>query len=253
MKYFNFIDNKPTNYVIFSNETKKDSYNGRSKTDIMLTSFAPVNYIFFALPMSKNSNDFDVFGAIRSLRAFAKDNKPTRIFGLPQFLYATLKKMKEMSEPPIILNPNSLVLIGGGWKNYDENRINKLDFYKKINKQLGIPIERCRDIYSAVEHPLPYIECKNHNFHEPIYSRVFIRDVKTLEVLPCGKLGFLSLVSPYLLSAPANSIVMADLAVKYDTQCGCGIERPFFEIIGRSGTNKSRGCAISASKVLKDF
>lgn len=252
MNYFNLIDNNPTNYVIFSHETEKDSSLGTANTDMMLTSFAPVNHVFCALPKGRNSNDFDVWGAIRAFRAFAKSDKPVRIFGLPQFLYVTLNKMEEISESPIKLSSNSLVLLGGGWKGYDDNRIDKLLFYKKINKQLGIPLHRCRDMYAALEHPLPYIECENHHFHEPIYSRVLIRDVKTLEVLPDDKLGFLNFISPHLLSAPANSIIMPDLAVKYPaSKCGCRIDKPFFEVVGRSGVNKSRSCAISAMEILR--
>ncbi len=252
INYFDFIDTNPTNYILFSHETDQNSTLGTANTDLMLTSFAPINHIFCALPKGKNSNDFDVWGAIRAFRAFAKDDKPVRIFGLPQFLYVILNKMEEISEPPVKLNFNSLVLLGGGWKNYDDNRIDKLSFYKKINKQLGIPLNRCRDMYAALEHPLPYIECENHHFHEPIYSRVLIRDVKTLDVLPEGELGFLNFISPHLLSAPANSVIMPDLAVKYPaSKCGCGINKPFFEVIGRSGINKSRSCAISAVEILR--
>lgn len=252
MEYFNLIDVHKTNYILFSHEIDQNSSLGTANTNLMMTCFAPVNHVFCALPKSRNSNDFDVWGAIRAFRTFAKDDKPVRILGLPQFLYATLNKMEEISEPPVKLNTKSLVLLGGGWKNYDDNRIDKLEFYKKINKQFGIPLSRCRDTYSALEHPLPYIECENHNFHEPIYSRVLIRDVKTLEVLPDGKLGFLNFISPHVLSAPANSIIMPDLAVKYPaSECGCGINKPFFEVIGRSGINKSRSCAISAMEILQ--
>lgn len=251
--YFGLFSGVLTNYVVFSQEIDDDDILGKANTDKLLTNLAPANVIFNTMPKVGTSNEFDIWGAIRAFRVFEKDKKPLRILGFPAFLFKTLELMQKIKESSLNFDPeNSLVLLGGGWKNDDDIRIEKNLFYKKISDQLGIPSSRCRDIYSALEHPIPYVECENHHFHEPSYSRVLIRDVKTLKVLKDGQLGFLNFISPYLLSVPANNIIMPDLAVKYPAErCGCGINRPFFEVIGRSGVNKSRGCAISAMEILR--
>lgn len=249
VNYFNLYDSEKVNYILLSPEYDKESVLGSTNSVNTLIKLAPCNHIFCAI---LKKNNFDILGTIRALKAFSKENLPVRILGFPQFLNEVLEKMDEISEQPIKLHPHSMVLSGGGWKNYDDKRIDKFEFYKKINLKLGIPLERCRDIYSSAEHPLPYIECKNHHFHEPIYSRIIIRDVKTLRPLEHGKPGFINFISPYLLSAPANSIIMPDLAVKYPAEkCSCGIKTPFFDILGRSGINKSRSCAISILEILE--
>jgi hypothetical protein len=34
-------------------------------------------------------------------------------------------------------------------------------------------------------------------------------------------------------------------------ECGCGVETPWFEILGRAGTSKNKSCAIAAAELLK--
>ena len=81
---------------------------------------------------------------------------------------------------------------------------------------------------------------------------MIIRDVETLEPLPYGKAGFANFITPHLLSVPAVSVLMGDMAVLHPAcECGCGIKTPFMEIIGRAGTSKAKSCAITASELLK--
>jgi hypothetical protein len=81
---------------------------------------------------------------------------------------------------------------------------------------------------------------------------VFIRDVKTLAVLGYGREGFLQFLSPYILSVPAQSVLMGDLAILHPGyECSCGIATPFFEILGRAGVSKNKSCAVAAAELLK--
>jgi hypothetical protein len=117
---------------------------------------------------------------------------------------------------------------------------------------LGIPAVRCRDFYSAVEHSVAYAECSNHHMHVPIWSRVIIRDLKTLEPLGFDNPGFLSFVTPLITSVPLTSVMMGDLAVLRDGgQCGCGIQSPYFEVLGRAGVSRMRNCAVSADELMR--
>ena len=117
---------------------------------------------------------------------------------------------------------------------------------------LGIADERIRDGFGSVEHCVPYVECSRHHFHVPAWSRVFIRDVGTLEPLGFGQQGFLHFVSPYMTSVPAHSVMMGDLASLYPgSDCGCGISSPFFVVHGRAGTSRNKSCAVAAAELLK--
>jgi phenylacetate-coenzyme A ligase PaaK-like adenylate-forming protein len=246
---FNTPDKK-VNFLLFAYEPLSNFKVGTTNTNIFLTSFAKKNNLFFALRALDNSHEFDKFGTIEKLQEFEKEGLPVRIHGFPSFMYFTLKLMNEKNIT-LKLNPESLVMFGGGWKGYANQKIPKEQLYQLINKTLGIPLERIRDSYGSVEHSIPYLECSHHRMHVPIWSRLFIRDLKTFEVLGFEKPGFMHFVTPYITSVPAISVMMGDLGILHPVGCECGAETPFFEIIGRAGLSKNKSCAISAAELLK--
>ena len=83
--------------------------------------------------------------------------------------------------------------------------------------------------------------------------RVVIRDVDTMEPVGYGKAGLVNLISPLVESIPLVSILTDDLGVLHrGCECGCGIEAPYLEIIGRTGVPEIRTCAAGAEEVLKE-
>src|ERR1700712_3199648 len=104
----------------------------------------------------------------------------------PHFFF-TIQRMLDLDMPDLKLHPDSFVFLGGGWKGHTDKQIDKLEFYELIEKKLGIPNARLRDGYGSVEHSIPYIECANHHFHVPIYSKVIIRDLRSLQPMSYGK------------------------------------------------------------------
>jgi phenylacetate-coenzyme A ligase PaaK-like adenylate-forming protein len=247
-----WISDKPANYLLYSYETEADSKLGTAYTDNFLCKYAPLNSVFYGLRLTGGGgHEFDVFGCIEKLTEWAREGKPVRIFGFPAFLHFTLARMKELNMAPLKLSPDSLVFLGGGWKGHADKAIDKLDLYRSVTEQLGIPDKRVRDGFGSVEHCIPYVECEHHQFHVPVWSKVFVRDVKTLEPLPYGEQGFLHLVSPYITSVPACSVLMGDLASLHaGSQCACPVETPFFVIHGRAGLSKNKSCAVAAAELL---
>ena len=241
-----------TNYLLYSYETEAGSKLGTAYTDNYLCKFAPAKDVFVALRRTgTGGHDFDVFGCIAALQRYEKERLPVRIFGFPAFLYFTLKRMRDLGLPPLKLSPESLVFLGGGWKGNADQAIAKSELYAQVHAQLDIPDERLRDGFGSVEHPIPYVECARHQFHVPVWSRVFIRDVRTLAVLGFGEKGFLHFTSPYITSMPAHSVLMGDLASLHPgRECGCGIDSPYFVVHGRAGTSKNKSCAIAAAEML---
>jgi phenylacetate-coenzyme A ligase PaaK-like adenylate-forming protein len=241
------------NYVLFSYETESSSKLGTSYTDNFLCKYAPVNEVFYALKLTgSGGHEFDSFGTIDTFIRYAKAGIPVRLFGFPAFFYFALERMKKLGVPPVKMHPDSLVFLGGGWKGNAEKAIAKEDFYALVEEMLGIPNERLRDGFGSVEHCIPYVECKNHEFHVPVWSRVFIRDVETLKPLGFNQKGFLHFISPYITSMPAHSVIMGDMASMHPTdECGCGLPTPFFKVHGRAGVSKNKSCALAASDLLK--
>ncbi len=241
------------NYILFSYETESSSKLGTSYTDNFLCKYAPINEVFYALKLTgSGGHEFDSFGTINAFINFEKQKLPVRLFGFPAFLYFALMRMKNLKIAPLKLHSDSLVFLGGGWKGHADKQINKHELYALIEEMLGIPNERLRDGFGSVEHCIPYVECSKHEFHIPVWSRVFIRDVDNLRVLSKGEQGFLHFVSPYITSMPAHSVIMGDIATLHEGDtCNCELETPFFRIHGRAGSSKNKSCAITASELLK--
>lgn len=250
-KSYDWNSTKKTNYLLFTYEPEEGSKLGTAYTDNFLCKYAPINEVRYGLRYlgEGEGHKFDVFGCIEALKRFEEEGLPVRVFGFPAFFYFTLTKMKELGLAPLKLNKDSLVFLGGGWKGNQDKAISKKEFYSLCEEMLGIPNDRLRDGFGSVEHCIPYIECEEHNFHIPIWSRVLIRDVESLEILPDGEVGYLNLISPYITSVPANNILMGDLAVKRD-DCKCKLNTPWFEVLGRAGISKNKSCAVAASELL---
>ena len=122
------------------------------------------------------------------------------------------------------------------------------DLWREVT---GIAPERIVETFGAVEHSIPYVGCTHHHLHAPMWSRVLVRDVRTLAPVPDGQPGFLSFLSPYITSVPAHSVVMGDLAVRHPAgSCGCGCPTPWFEVLGRAGTSSNKSCAAAAADLL---
>jgi hypothetical protein len=241
----------PCNYLLLSYEPHGQITLGTSYTDQFLCRFAPVNRVAYALRQTGDSHQFDVFGVIAALQSFAEEGLPVRIFGFPAFLWQTLQHMQATGVADLQLPAGSLAFFGGGWKTQAAQEIAKAQLYARIQQQLGIAPSRCRDGYGAVEHAVPYIECAQHHFHVPVYAQVFIRDSADLSVLGYGQRGLLGFVSPYISSSPAHAVIMSDLATLHPgSACGCGLNRDWFELHGRAGTQAGRSCAMAAAELL---
>lgn len=257
---FNFYGwntpDKAVNYLLYSYAPEEGSKLGTAYTDNFLCKYAQVNQVEYALKyLGKDiGHRFDLPGVLAKLLDFESQGLPVRIFGFPAFLSFTLDSLVEILGRPLKLHPESLVFLGGGWKGHADKAITKTELYQKATALLGIPDERLRDGFGSVEHCVPYVECHHHRFHVPVYSRVFVLDVKTLTEVENGEIGYLNFVSPYITSVPAHNVLMTDLVRKVSGKdCGCGLSSDAFEVIGRAGLSSSKSCAVAASDLLREF
>ncbi len=61
----------------------------------------------------------------------------------------------------------------------------------------------------------------------------------------------MNLLTPMAESMPLSSIMTDDLAgLHRGRDCGCGIDAPYFEILGRAGLGEIKTCAAGAEKYL---
>ncbi|MCR5611777.1 MAG: acyl-protein synthetase [Clostridiales bacterium] len=238
----------PTNYIVVGYEPSKHSDMGAIKTAYGTTKFAPALHREYALRDTGTGYELNPDGVFRALMRYSRQPFPVRFVGFPAYMYFLAKSLKEKGIS-LKLPKRSMVLLGGGWKQFSGEEIDRGSFHKLIEETLGIKKERCLEFFSAVEHPHAYVRCPSGHFHIPSYTRVIIRDADTLEPVPEGTPGLLNFITPLVSSMPLASVLTDDIAVYGTSPCPCGNKAPYFDLLGRAGVGGIKTCAASAAEM----
>lgn len=251
---------RPCHHIILGYEHKSLLWGSRkveekavAKTAYGFTFFAPALSRTYALREVNGEYQLNLEEIKQKLIRFSKGHIPVRIMGFPFHAFWLLNMLKEegISCP---LPKGSMMAFGGGWKEYYTQRADKETMYRLVEEVLAIPESRCREFFGAVEHPILYCDCKHHHFHVPIYARVIIRDVDSMEPVENGTVGLVNLMTPMIQSAPVLSIMTDDLGILHEPyECGCGINTPYLEILGRVGMTDITTCAAGAEKLSRNI
>ena len=241
----------PVNYIVLGYEPHRENQTAISKTQRASLLYAPPLQVKYALKRGAGGYRPDFPGVKRALERYAGQKVPVRLVGFPAYLYFLLLELKREGLR-FRFPAGSMVLLGGGWKQFYREQPEKEAVYRLLEEVLGIGEESCREFYGAVEHPSMYCDCGRHHFHVPVYSRVIIRDVDTLRPLGFGQPGLVNLIPPIADSMPLVSVMTDDLGILYPGEsCGCGNQAPYFEILGRVGLSEIRTCAAGAAQILE--
>lgn len=249
-RYHSLFSWKPAHYIVFGYEPHRSNQMGMAKTSYGLTFFAPAASRNYALRYTADGYQLDLENLKQKLIRCGKGKIPVRTIGFPAYTYFLLRQMKEEGIK-IKLPEGSLITLGGGWKQFYADRVSKEEFYALAEEVLGIDDQHIVEFFSAVEHPVLYVDCRKHHFHIPVYARVIIRDVDTLEPVPAGTPGLVNLLTPMIDSLPILSIMTDDLGILHEEKCGCGLDTPWLEILGRVGVKDIVTCSAGAETILK--
>ncbi len=104
-------------------------------------------------------------------------------------------------------------------------------------------------MFGMVEHGIPYVDCELGRLHIPNFSRVYIRDPKTMNILKNGSKGLIHFLSSYNTSYPSISLLTTDWGLI--EECSCKLGGPTLKILGRAGVSKHQGCALKSLELLK--
>lgn len=242
---------KPTHYIVMGYKPHHKNKTAVTKTAFGATLFSPAVSRTYALKYKDGKYRPDMDGVIRAVKKYAKGKLPVRFMGFPSYTYFLLTAM-DREGIRLKLPPGSMIMMGGGWKQYYAQEVDKQTLYDLAERVLGIGDENITEFFGAVEHPIMYTDCKNHHFHIPVYSRVIIRDADTLKKVDDGEIGLVNLLTPMVRSEPLLSVMTDDLGILHPAcECGCGIETPFLEIIGRVGLKGLKTCAAGAAEIMK--
>lgn len=244
------VSKTPTNYCDFIYDPEQAKDLGIAFSVKNEQRFAPVKSSYFTVKKNAlGAWEFQFEETLRVLRQYAEEGAPVRILGIPSFIFELIERLKTIG--PIKLPPNSYVLTGGGWKAAEDKSVTREQFRKQVEEYLGIPDKNQRDGYGMAEHSAPYIECDYHRFHIPVYNRIISRDPVTLRPLEAGQTGLLEFLTPYNAMMPNLAILSTDLGHLDPKPCGCGRNSPTFTLVGRGGLSKHKGCAITATDIVK--
>jgi hypothetical protein len=253
MKVFQFhklLSLQPTNYIILGYQPDKSNQTAMAKALKSATLLAPAKKVEYALLFKKGEYQINTEGLLNAITKFGEQNHPVRIIGFPAYLKTFIEELNYRNIR-MALHKNSKVLVGGGWKTLFSDEVSNDELFSMANHTLGIRKENFKDHFSTAEHPIDYLTCVNNHFHVPVFSRVIIRDVRTLQPVSFGAPGLPNLITPLLSSAPYGSILTDDIAIMKDSrECDCGIRTPYFELIGRVGLASIKTCAQIASEFL---
>ncbi len=237
------------NNLIFSYAPTVSGSRGAAHAHNSYAQFARGRETFYAIAADKYGEpEFRLEEGIKALERFAASGLPLRITGFPAFGYMTLNELDKRGIR-FQFPADSVLFSGGGWKNYSGKTISYPEYVELVNRVLGIGADRIRDVYGMVEHGVPYITCEHGHFHIPVYSRVCAVSPHTMEILPDGETGLLKLVTPYIRSTPALSLLSTDMGY-VESNCPCGREGKYLVLQGRGGVKKYAGCGISAAQLL---
>lgn len=240
----------PAHYIVLGYKPHKGNHTAVTKTAYGATCFTPALSRTFALKMKNGGYEPDLDGVIEKIVKHSTSHFPVRFMGFPSYLYFVLKRM-EARGIFVKLPEGSKILLGGGWKQFYTQQVDKQVLYDLAKKMLAVEEKEIIEFFGAVEHPVLYCDCPRHHFHVPVYSRVLIRNADTLEPVEEGTPGLVNLITPMVLAAPVLSIMTDDLGVLHaGEECGCGIKSPYLEILGRVGLKDIQTCAAGAAKYL---
>lgn len=241
---------RPCHYVVFGYQPKHRNRTGVSRTAFGVTLFTPALSRTYALRWKNGDYVLDLEAVQAAIVKHSRSRFPLRFMGFPAYAWFLMKRMDEQGVR-VQLPKGSKLMLGGGWKQFYAEEVDKRAFYALAKKVLGLEDRDIIEFFGAVEHPIFYNDCERHHFHIPVYSRVLIRDPETLRPVPNGVPGLVNLISPMDVGTPLLSVMTDDLGVLHDAEeCGCGIRTPWLELLGRVGLQDIKTCAAGASELL---
>lgn len=246
--FHGILSPRPADYLMLGIRPGKNHPAMIGKTQFLTSFFAPPRRRIYAC---KDNGELNFDEVLHLLKKAGNSSVPVRIIGLPAYLHILLGHLKKLSFHTR-LPQGSMVLLGGGWKQFEGFRVSPEALYQSLEEILGIREENCREFFGVTEHPGLYCSCKNHHFHVPVYSRVLIRDVRTLDILGMERTGLLNLIAPLADGMPLISMLTDDLAALHNGKaCGCGILSPYFELSGRAEVPEIVTCSAEGASLFQ--
>lgn len=162
----------------------------------------------------------------------------------PPFLIISVMNRLQDKGRSLDLGRQAVVITGGGWKMYEDDRVPAESFRQQVEEVLGVPGNRCIDVYGMVEGNGWMVDCPEghylhvpHSFFKPL---VLDDEFKPLDYGQAGRFAFLDAAAQ---SYP-GFIITGDIVRLHERCPVCDRPGPVLEPEVRRATGEEmRGCA----------
>jgi Acyl-protein synthetase, LuxE len=163
------------------------------------------------------------------------------LFGAPHQVKQLCALMQEAGAPP--LREGSVVTLGGGWKSFEGQRVDRPALCALIEAALAVPAARVLEAYAMVELNTPLMRCGEGRYHVPPILEPYLFDEALLPLASgadvTGTFGFMD---PTATSYP-SFLVTGDEVRLTRERCPCGLVGPaLLGEVRRAPGREVRGC-----------
>jgi hypothetical protein len=184
---------------------------------------------------------------IESIISSIRGGQKIFIFGVP-YQIKELCDILGSQNKKVILNKNSLIAFGGGWKSFSGQAMDRDSLVNMISEVFELSPQRIVEWYSMTEINALMMRCEAGRFHIPplIEPVIFDEELHPLE----GKdlKGIFGFLDPLAYSYP-GFIISGDRVHFTDGLCECGLHGPFVTEIKRAQSQDIKGCGGIMSSI----
>jgi hypothetical protein len=175
------------------------------------------------------------------LRHAAEHGRAVWLFGAPYQVKQVCALSLAAGLPA--LPAGSVVTLGGGWKSFEGERIDRPALGAMIEAALGVPAARTLEAYAMVELNTPLMRCDDGRYHVPPILEPCLFDETLQPIAPGAEvIGIFGFLDPTATSYPAF-VVTGDEARLVREPCRCGLGGPALVGEVRRGVGREvRGC-----------
>lgn len=198
----------------------------------------------------------DLDRLIDVVERFKSQNTPFCLLGYTYVLYRYVVAALREKGVRLELPENATILHFGGWKKLGHQAVTREALNAHAAEVFGVAPQAICDVYGFTEQlGVIYPDGVDGIKRTPVYSEVFVRDPRTLEVVTDGETGLLEFICPLPHSYPGVAVLLDDLGriVTRDPGPG-GMMGTGFEVVGRAPRAEPRGCGDTLpARVYESF
>jgi len=215
------VDRVRANYLSLHCHGKEPGVGVAAFLDNLLSRLTRINHF------SRFGEDLDGRELSHLLERYEASGRPFRLLGSPTQISSALTRVMESRQGrPFRFGPRSYALVTSWWSRFERRPAVR----EEVSRGLGIPASNVRAFWGTLEHGVPCCECENQKLHVSLYSRVYVRDPISLQMLAPGSEGLLHFVTPFHHSYPAISLLTTKRGRLLEG-CRCGRASPVLELL----------------------